>query len=211
VTQISSRMTFFYKRVFPVFWFGFLTLFIIGPGVIAWTSGNAPPPMFFAVPIFMMVFGYFLMKRFVFNLVDEVLDAGDALLVKNGGQQERIPLADITNISYAQMMNPPHVTLSLRQPTIVIVSAHRVATLARYCVECAVIDGLRLESVSSRSRRQPERDSLPECFARERRRSRCCLATGIQACSLSSSRRRQLRRLPRRTDGHRARGTSSVR
>ena len=117
MTQISSRMTFFYKRVFPIFWFGFLTLFIIGPGVIAWTSGNAPPPMFFAVPIFMMVFGYFLMKRFVFNLVDEVLDAGDALLVKNGGQQERIPLADITNISYAQMMNPPHVTLSLRQPS----------------------------------------------------------------------------------------------
>jgi hypothetical protein len=57
------------------------------------------------------------MKKMVFNLVDQVFDVGDALLVKNGSQQEQIPLADITNISYVQMMNPPQVTLSLRQPT----------------------------------------------------------------------------------------------
>jgi hypothetical protein len=110
-------MTFFYKRVFPIFWFGFLTLFIIGPGVIAWTSGNAPPPMFFAVPVVMMVVGFVIMKKLVFNLVDQVLDAGDALLVKNGTQQEQIPLSDIINVSYAQLANPPRVTLSLRQPT----------------------------------------------------------------------------------------------
>jgi hypothetical protein len=117
VTQISSRMTFFYKRVFPIFWFGFLTLFMIGPATIAWSNGEAPQPMMFVVPIFMMVFGYFIMKKMVFGLVDQVFDVGDALLVKNGSQQEQIPLADITNISYAQMMNPPQVTLSLRQPT----------------------------------------------------------------------------------------------
>jgi hypothetical protein len=117
VTQISSRMTFFYKKVFPIFWFGFLTLFMIGPVAVGWSSGQAPQPMFFIVPIFMMVFGYFIMKKMVFSLVDQVFDVGDALLVKNGSQQEQIPLADITNISYVQMMNPPQVTLSLRQPT----------------------------------------------------------------------------------------------
>jgi hypothetical protein len=117
VTQISSRMTFFYKRVFPIFWFGFLTLVIIGPAAIAWNNEQAPQPMLFVVPIFMMVFGYFIMKKMVFGLVDQVFDVGDALLVKNGAQQEQIPLADITNISYAQMMNPPQVTLSLRRPT----------------------------------------------------------------------------------------------
>ena len=115
--QLSSRMTFFYKRVFPIFWFGFLTLFMIGPTVIAWNGGQAPQPMFFIMPIFMMVFGYFIMKKMVFNLVDRVFDAGDALLLKNGSLEEQIPLADITNVSYTQMMNPPQVTLSLRQPT----------------------------------------------------------------------------------------------
>jgi hypothetical protein len=69
------------------------------------------------VPIIMMAFGYFMMKKMVFNLVDEVFDAGDALVVKNGTEQAQIPLADITNVSYAQMMNPPQVTLSLRQLT----------------------------------------------------------------------------------------------
>ena len=110
-------MTFFYKRVFPIFWFGFLTLFMIGPIVVGWRSGENPQAMFFIVPVLMMGFGYFIMKKMVFNLVDQVFDAGDALLVKNGSQQEQILLADITNISYAQMMNPPQVTLSLRQPT----------------------------------------------------------------------------------------------
>ncbi len=117
MTQISSRMTFFYKRVFPIFWFGFLTLFMIGPTAIAWSSGQSPQPMFFIMPIIMMAVGYAIMKKMVFNLVDQVFDDGDALLVKNGSQEDRILLADITNISYAQMMNPPQVTLSLRQPT----------------------------------------------------------------------------------------------
>ena len=117
MTQISSRMTFFYKRVFPIFWFGFLTLFMIGPTVVALSSGQAPQPVFFIMPIIMMVVGYVIMKKMVFSLVDQVFDDGDALLVKNGSQEDRILLADITNISYAQMMNPPQVTLSLRQPT----------------------------------------------------------------------------------------------
>jgi len=117
VTLISSRMTFFYKRVFPIFWFGFLTLFMLAPAVIGWRSGEASQPMLFIVPVFMMGFGYFIMKRLVFSLVDEVFDLGDVLLVKNGTCKERIPLAGITNVGYAQMANPPRVTLSLRQPS----------------------------------------------------------------------------------------------
>jgi hypothetical protein len=116
VTRLSSRLTFFYKRVFPILWFGILALAMIGSVAIGWRTGQQPLPLFF-VPIIMMAFGYFMMKKMVFNLVDEVFDAGDALVVKNGAEQELIPLADITNISYAQMMNPPQVTLSLRQPT----------------------------------------------------------------------------------------------
>ena len=115
--QISSRLTFFYKRVFPIIWFGFLIAFMVGPTVIGWRTGQAPQPMFFIVPVVMMGFGYFIMKKLIFDLVDEVFDVGDALLVKRGSQQEQIPLSDIINISYIQLANPPRVTLSLRQPT----------------------------------------------------------------------------------------------
>ena len=115
--RISSRMTFFNKRVFPALWFGFLILFIAVPFVSS-ASRNAPPPFPFLIfPAVMTIFGYFIMKKLVFDLVDEVWDDGDSLVIKNRGDQERIALSDIKNVSYSMMMNPPRVTLSLRRPT----------------------------------------------------------------------------------------------
>jgi len=58
------------------------------------------------------------MKKLVFGLANEVLDAGDALIVRSGGQEERISLSDIKNVSYSRYMNPPQVTLSLRRETV---------------------------------------------------------------------------------------------
>jgi hypothetical protein len=115
--RISSRMTLFYKRIFPVFWFGFLILFIVIPLVFAGARDGPPPLPFLVVPLIMMGFGYFIMKKLVFDLVDEVWDDGETLLIKNGGQQERVALRDIKNVSYSTVINPPRVTLSVRQPT----------------------------------------------------------------------------------------------
>ena len=64
----------------------------------------------------MMVVGYVMMKRLIFDLVDEVWDDGDSLIVKNRGEEQRIALDDIKNVSYSPFMNPPRVVLSLRQP-----------------------------------------------------------------------------------------------
>jgi hypothetical protein len=47
-----------------------------------------------------------------------VFDVGDALLVRNGGREERMALADIKNVNYSPYMSPPQVTLSLRRPTV---------------------------------------------------------------------------------------------
>lgn len=114
--RISSRMTFFYKRVFPIIWFGFIALSIAVPLVRSGVGGSVsrPPSAFLLVPIFMAVFGYFIMKKLVFDLVDEVLDDGDALVIRNGGTEERVALAEIINVSYSQFTNPPRVTLTLR-------------------------------------------------------------------------------------------------
>jgi hypothetical protein len=111
-------MTFFNKRVFPLIWFGLLVLFV-GVGFFSSAGGNKGPPVpFFIVPAFMVVVGYFIMKKLVFDLVDEVWDDGDSLLVKNRGDHERIAFSDIKNVSYSPMVNPPRVTLSLRRPTV---------------------------------------------------------------------------------------------
>jgi hypothetical protein len=114
--RISSRMTFWYKRVFPIFWFGFLVLFIAVPWTVDRGPAQALPTMFFIVPVLLGVFGFFLMKKLVFDLVDEVFDDGDALVVRNRDMEERIALTDIVNVSYSQFVNPPRVTLLLRNP-----------------------------------------------------------------------------------------------
>jgi hypothetical protein len=116
--RISSRTTFFYKRVLPVAWFGFFLVFIAGIVLAVWSSGRYPPLPFFIVPV--AVFGtvYFVMKKLVFDMVDEVLDAGDALVVRNRGQEERIAFSDIMNVNYTPFVSPPRVVLSLRRPSI---------------------------------------------------------------------------------------------
>jgi hypothetical protein len=114
--RISSSATFFYKRIFPAIWFGFLLIFMAASGFGGMRSGGFPLVPFLLVPALMIVFGYFMMKKLVFDLVDEVLDAGDALLIRNGTEQEQVPLSDIMNVSYSQFVNPPRVTLSLRNP-----------------------------------------------------------------------------------------------
>jgi hypothetical protein len=116
--RLSSRMTFFYKRIFPVFWFGFLVLFIAIPLFFGGARNGPPPFPFLIVPLLMMGFGYFIMKKLVFDLVDEVWDDGGSLLIKNRGEEERVALGDIKNVSYSPLINPPRVTLSLRRPTV---------------------------------------------------------------------------------------------
>lgn len=117
--RLSSRTTFWYKRVFPVIWFGFLALFVTVSIVASLTTASAAlDPLFFIMSVGMAAFGYFFMKKFIFDVVDEVFDAGDTLLVKNGGRDDRIALSDIKNVNYSPLMSPPLVTLSLRKPSV---------------------------------------------------------------------------------------------
>jgi hypothetical protein len=111
--RISARHTFFLKRVFPVLWFGFIALFL-ATALLAGQHGRPLPPPAYVVPLLLLVIGYALMRRLVFDLADEVFDEGDALRVRIGHEEERVPLADIINVSYAGMTSPPRVTLTLR-------------------------------------------------------------------------------------------------
>jgi hypothetical protein len=116
VKKLSSKSTFFYKRIFPAIWFGFLVFFIV-TGLFADGKDITADVMIFIVPAFMAVIGYLLMKNLVFDLMDEVYDEGSSLLFKNKGKTVRVNLADIKNVSYAVVVSPPRVTLSLRCKT----------------------------------------------------------------------------------------------
>ena len=112
--RISSSITFFYKRVFPCLWFGFLALFVCGavPAVVA--KADAWPMLI--VPVFLAVFGYFLFRALLFDLVDEVYLGQDELIVRNRGDEDRFPLSNIINVNASVLVNPERITLTLREP-----------------------------------------------------------------------------------------------
>lgn len=113
--RISSRQTFFMKRVFPAIWFGMIIIITV-TAAIGMSASHQMQPVFFFIPAFMFVLGYYLMKNLVFGLMDEVWDAGTDLVVKNRGEEARIPLASIMNISFMWVTNPNIITLRLCQP-----------------------------------------------------------------------------------------------
>jgi hypothetical protein len=97
MNKISSNSTGFYKRVFPAMWFGFIAVFVgvaLLSGAVRETNGA-----FLLGPSLMAVFGYFVMRRFIWDLADEVYDCGDYLLVRNRGVEENVALSNIMNVS----------------------------------------------------------------------------------------------------------------
>ena len=115
--KLTSKATFFHKRVFPFIWFGFLGVFLC-VGLFTNASQNGPGIIFLVVPMGMAVFGYFIMKKLVWDLIDEVYDEGTSLLFRNGDKEVRVSLKDIKNVSYSTMTNPPRVTVSIRHKTV---------------------------------------------------------------------------------------------
>jgi hypothetical protein len=114
--RISSKTTLFYKLVFPTVWFGFLGIFVL-LSLFGERQADRPDVMLFIVPVFMAGFGYFIMRKLLFDLIDEVYDDGDSLLFKNRRKEVRVGLAEIKNVSYSPMVSPPRVTISLRTKT----------------------------------------------------------------------------------------------
>jgi hypothetical protein len=116
--RISSRATFYGKRIMPLVTVGILIASIALPLSRGLRAGQYLPlmPVVIGIIIFGMIF-FFIWKKTVFELVDEVWDAGDALIIKNKRQEERVALSDIVNVSY-QPIGGQRVTLLLRRPSV---------------------------------------------------------------------------------------------
>jgi len=76
VRRISSSTTFFYKRIFPILWFG-----ILGVTLLVALKDGAEGLPFVLLPLVMMAFGYVIMRLLIFDMLDQVLDDGDALVL----------------------------------------------------------------------------------------------------------------------------------
>jgi hypothetical protein len=111
-------MTYFYKRVFPILWFGFIGVWtVVALGAIA---AKGQPAFQFAfilvVPAVMIVIGYIVLRALVFDLVDVAfLDHGH-IFVTNKGVEQQIALRDIINVNNTYLVNPERITLTLRNP-----------------------------------------------------------------------------------------------
>ena len=117
--KLSSNATFVYKRIFPIFWFGFLAMFLI-TGIsfqsrIDENIGSFLLP-FLVIPPVMAILGYFVFKALIFDLADEVTDEGDSLVVRKGAETVRVSLKAIMNVSHSSA-RPERITLFLRQPS----------------------------------------------------------------------------------------------
>lgn len=113
--RLSSKWTLVSKRILPVVLIAVLAAFAIALVVLR-RPGVAFDPVIFIAPVVATVIAFFVMKRTVFNLVDEVWDRGDDLLVRDKGLEDRIPLENIVNVSYAMLGNNRRATLKLRTP-----------------------------------------------------------------------------------------------
>ena len=115
MTRISSKWTRFNKAIFPALWFGFLTIFIVSS--FAFDKPAEAAVMLVAMPMAMMLFGFLLFRKLMWDLVDEVYDCGESLLVRNRGREERISLSNVMHVNVSTMMNPTRITLRLDKPS----------------------------------------------------------------------------------------------
>jgi hypothetical protein len=115
--RISSGGTWFSKWIIPIIFLGLFAVFL-SKSIFDHPLSNWAGLQSLLTLIVVMVIFFFIWKKSIFDLVDEVWEDDDTLIVKNRGQQQRIDLADIKNINYNQSSKSPRVTLSLRRPTI---------------------------------------------------------------------------------------------
>jgi hypothetical protein len=116
MTKISSGSTFFYKRVMPLLGIGFLVALVGSQLYIGRNVRLESGWMFVVVTAGVAAIWFVLFRKLIWDLADEVHDGGDYLLVKMRGEEERVALANIMNVSVATTSNPVRLTLRLIKP-----------------------------------------------------------------------------------------------
>ena len=108
---LSSRLTFFYKRVFPAAWiivFGIFTLFLW----ICDYKGSSQLKWF----VIICLLGGSIFLRWFSERLKTVSLQGDQLVVSDYRTQETIPLCQIDEVTETRIWNPKLISLRLNRP-----------------------------------------------------------------------------------------------
>jgi hypothetical protein len=111
--RLSSRLTFFHKRVFPAVFV--IVLGLSAAAVIERNREAAVPVLGFLLLAAAVMF--LVLRKVVFDLCDEAWDEGAVLLLRKKGYELKVPLGAIQNVGYERWTKPQRVTLSLRDTT----------------------------------------------------------------------------------------------
>jgi len=93
MTRISSKA----MMVLPLIWFG-IPAAALAHGFFTGTW-RTDPPFFLVFAAVAIALSYLMFRGLYRNLADEVLDDGDALVVRCRGHEERVPLSNVMNVS----------------------------------------------------------------------------------------------------------------
>jgi hypothetical protein len=107
-------LTFVYKKVFPVVFYGFLAIV----AAVALPDAIQQKEVWFLLLVLLVLsaIGYVVIRGFLLDLVDEVYLLNDDLVVRNGGVEDRFCVSRILNVDSSTLTNPERITLTLREP-----------------------------------------------------------------------------------------------
>jgi hypothetical protein len=112
--RISTKYSFSIK-LFPFVFFGFLAFFFY---LLLVNGAPKQAPIFLVILCAMAAFGYLFWKQNYRDLADEVDDCGDYLLVRKQGEEDTVPLSNITNVNFSvdRRGTNARITLTLDSP-----------------------------------------------------------------------------------------------
>ena len=108
--RISSALIPWWYKGIGLWLLGAIALFAMA--YTAYYSLRGPlSPAWFIASLLLTAVGVVYIRTFVLPLADEVVDHGDALLVRRGRHSIRVPLGDIERVEYALVFDPPRIVL----------------------------------------------------------------------------------------------------
>src|ERR1700722_9228182 len=110
--KISTNYEFSFK-LFPFMFYGMIGFVFL---MLLISGAFKKDPILLLIFTVMPVVGYFYWKLSIRDLMDEVFDCGDSLLVRKNGEEDRIPLANIMNVSFTRANKTSRIILTLVTP-----------------------------------------------------------------------------------------------
>lgn len=117
MTKISSQLTFFYKKIFPLLFIGGCIFFLFTALTSPESIKNDSSLPVWVFPLFMFGILTMLFIKFLHPLADEVYEDGYNIWIKRGKIEIKIPFENIQNINHEKSSKPNRVTLSCRNVT----------------------------------------------------------------------------------------------